>query len=395
MDFRTFSSKRTKKQKAINKIASFLLKIKIEFLNIIDCKLIFTKMHVQIRNRTRDDFITESREIFGDLYDYSKVVYINTITPVTIICSVHKEFQMKPTLHLQGRICPKCVTKGIRYTKDKFIEAAQKIHGDKYDYTPVVYINTKTIVTIRCPRHGLFKQKPFDHLAGCQCQKCSDESKIEKLSYTTDQYIAVAKTIHGDRYRYTMVKYVNSRTKVTIECIRHGYFTMRAGDHTVNKQGCSKCNNSIGEDATKLQLSKLNIQFNQQAKFATCKDKLCLPFDFDVPDYNLLIEFDGKQHFQLQEHFGEKNFKSCKSHDSIKDNWCLTNGKFLLRISHKDIDNIEDIIKSALNKIKTFSAEEPDPANPRGFIMGTAFYSTICTTTNPDGIRDTSHYVIL
>jgi hypothetical protein len=110
----------------------------------------------------------------------------------------------------------------------------------------------------------------------------------------------------------------------------------------------------------------------------------------------LLIEFDGKQHFKVVEHWnGEEGLEDRIERDVIKDNWCLANGKFLLRASYKDINNLEEIIKLAIEFIETSQAEEPDPKNPQGFIMATSFYDSICTTKNPNGIRDTSHYITI
>lgn len=152
----------------------------------------------------------------------------------------------------------------------------------------------------------------------------------------------------------------------------------------------------IGEHTTRTILQRLNIKYSEQPTFLGCAAKNLLRFDFWIQNLNLLIEFDGEQHFMAVKHWGGvEGLQKRILYDSIKDEWCLTNDKFLLRISYRDINHIEDIIKSALDTIKTFIAEEPDPANPRGLIMGTAFYSTICTTTNPEGIRDTSHYFIL
>lgn len=137
---------------------------------------------------TTEEYIKKCREIYGDKYDYSKVVFINSKTPVTIICPKHGEFKQIPYVHLNGHSCPYCSRDKQRDLLKKdttdFIEDAKKIHGDKYDYSKVEYVNNKTKVTIICPKHGEFKQTPSEHLRGFGCPICKSshlERDIRKL----------------------------------------------------------------------------------------------------------------------------------------------------------------------------------------------------------------------
>ena len=102
-----------------------------------------------------------------------------------------------------------------KITTNKFIERAKLIHGDRYDYSMVEYVNIYTKVKIICSEHGEFKQLPNNHLSGKGCPSCGEQ----KL--TTDQFIERAKSIHGDRYDYSMVEYVNTNNKVTVICSDH------------------------------------------------------------------------------------------------------------------------------------------------------------------------------
>lgn len=115
---------------------------------------------------TKEEWIKEAKKIHGNKYDYSKVEYKNNKTKVCIICPIHGEFWMKPNSHLQGQSCPKCVHRSYKYTTDEFIEKAREIHGDKYDYSKVEYVNSETKVCIICPTHGEFWQSPMNHLSG-------------------------------------------------------------------------------------------------------------------------------------------------------------------------------------------------------------------------------------
>lgn len=132
---------------------------------------------------TTDCFIKRAKEVHGDVYDYSKVNYVNNHTKVCIMCPVHGEFWQRPNDHLNGYGCNKC---GIIKTNlknsdnlDNFIIKSKKIHGVKYIYDKVKFKNQKTKVCIMCPEHGEFWQFPYSHLQGCGCPHCND-SKLEK-----------------------------------------------------------------------------------------------------------------------------------------------------------------------------------------------------------------------
>lgn len=118
-----------------------------------------------------EEFIAKSREVHGDKYDYSKTVYVNQTTDVVITCPKHGDFLQRPNNHYMGAGCPSC-SGNRRLTTEKFIERAKNVHGNKYDYSKVVYVNNKTKVSIICPEHGEFLQSPDKHLQGRGCPGC-------------------------------------------------------------------------------------------------------------------------------------------------------------------------------------------------------------------------------
>ena len=63
------------------------------------------------------------------------------------------------------------------YNTEEFIRRARLVHGDKYDYSKVVYVNSTTDVCIICPIHGEFWQRPAEHLRGKGCVKCGQGFK--------------------------------------------------------------------------------------------------------------------------------------------------------------------------------------------------------------------------
>lgn len=207
------------------------------------------------KKKTIEQFIEESRQVHKDKYDYSLVDYKGTDLKVKIICKEHGEFAQTPYLHTHGHGCRKCHFQKIsllyRSNTNEFIKKANKIHNNKYDYSKVNYIDKKTKITIRCPIHGYFNQTPDNHLSGSGCKKCGCLSIIKKRAKTTEQFIKDAKQIHGDRYDYSLVKYVNNNTNIKIICKEHGIFYQIPITHINSKYGCEKCAKMLHDRGTK------------------------------------------------------------------------------------------------------------------------------------------------
>ena len=187
-------------------------------------------------------FIEKARKIHGDKYDYSKVEYVNMQIPVCIICPTHGEFWQIPHVHLKGSGCKECAREKKVLDSD-FIEKARKIHGDKYDYSKVEYKHSKKKVCIICPTHGEFWQTPNTHLKGNGCPECAKITIINKKTKTTEQFIKEAMKVHGDKYDYSKVEYRNSKKEVCIVCPIHGEFWQKPINH-LSGHGCQKCNKS-------------------------------------------------------------------------------------------------------------------------------------------------------
>lgn len=128
-------------------------------------------------------FIKKAKEIHTDRYDYSKTKYINAKNKVIIVCDKHGDFTQLPSAHLQGNGCWQCRPEARRSNTKKFIDKSITIHGDRYDYGLVEYLNNYTKVVLVCKEHGKFKQTPSDHLRGYGCPHCKRISKGEKLIY--------------------------------------------------------------------------------------------------------------------------------------------------------------------------------------------------------------------
>ncbi len=182
------------------------------------------------------NFLAKAIKTHGDLYDYSKVIYINNKTRVKIICPEHGSFWQQPMVHLMGSGCQKCGGHS-EVTKDIFIVKANEKHNSFYNYDNIILGRMDRHINIICPEHGSFSQRPNNHINGTGCPKCYDIRK----RYSTDQFIENAIKIHGGTYNYNNVIYINALTPVEIICKEHGSFWQRPNEHTIGKSGCSDC----------------------------------------------------------------------------------------------------------------------------------------------------------
>lgn len=199
---------------------------------------------------TTQDFISRAREVHGDRYDYSKSVYVSATMPMTIICPEHGEFQQRPVNHTMGRGCRDCAG-NKPLTIAKFIERANAKHRNRYDYSQVAFEGVENKVTIICPEHGPFEQRVMVHLKGFNCPKCGREQVADKLSHSLERFISDAIAAHGDKYDYTEVEYVNALSNVKIVCPVHGPFFQKPANH-VRGVACSKCSDLVAADKRRL-----------------------------------------------------------------------------------------------------------------------------------------------
>ena len=190
---------------------------------------------------TTEEFIAKARRVHGDKYDYSKVEYINSRTKVCIICPEHGEFWQVGGEHLRGQGCVKCSGREI-FNQEDFLKKCFEVHGDKYDYSKTIYKNNKEKVTVICKEHGEFKILPSQHLRYGGCPACRKEKSFKKITH--DEFIEKAQQLHGDKYDYSQIPDVIYYYDeiITIGCPIHGYFTTTAYLHIDKKRGCKKCN---------------------------------------------------------------------------------------------------------------------------------------------------------
>ena len=303
-----------------------------------------------MKRLTTEEFIAKARAVHGDKYNYDKVEYINSHTPVTIICPKHGDFPQIAGSHLNGKGCKDCAREAQVGTKEEFVTKARAVHGDKYNYDKVVYINSKVPVVINCPKHGNFLMLPNNHTSMRHgCPDCAREAQVG----TKEEFVTKAKAVHGDKYNYDKVVYINSHTPVTITCPKHGDFPQKPTDH-LSGSGCSTCKQSHLECQTRNLLEKYNIAFDPQRTFGWLKSNknYHMYLDFYLPEYNVAIECQGEQHYlaKAQWHFTLEDISEIKFRDLLKFFLCVEHNIPVYYIRYDD--NVNERLSDIINKIK-------------------------------------------
>ena len=299
------------------------------------CKKCFRERQAKNQMFTTESFILKYKEKYGDKYDLSKVEYIGSHIKVCVICPEHGEFWITPNSLLNGRGCPRCAN-NVKFTKDDFIKRAKAIHGNKYDYSKVEYINNRTKVLIICPEHGEFYQTPSKHLMGRGCRLCANEKISKAKKDTFEDFTNKARKIHGEKYTYHEDTYVASNVKTKITCPKHGDFWQLPAAH-LRYVGCPRCRKSTLEQNIENLLKENNLTYIDQYNIEWLGKQT---LDFYLPEYNTAIECQGRQHYQPVSAFGGEDYlKITKARDLNKLNLCTEHGIKLLYYADKQYND--------------------------------------------------------
>jgi len=228
-----------------------------------------------------------------------------------------------------------------RLTTAEFITRSELKHGHKYDYSRVHYLGVRTKVTIMCPKHGDFRQRPDDHMAGRGCPTCSGNGRVN-----SSEFIKRAYKIHRGRYSYAQSKVRGIRSKVTISCPKHGKFRQVAETHLAG-HGCPKCAFSKGELKVALWLTDKGIPFESQKRIKF-KRRLLI-FDFYLPDHRAFIGYHGRQHYEAVDHWGgEKRLIQQRVRDVLARLYCAEKGYRYVEIPYTEYNRVGDVLREAI-----------------------------------------------
>ena len=314
---------------------------------------------------SNEEFIKKAISIHGNTYSYEKTKYVSNKEKIIIVCNKHGEFITTPSSHTNQKTgCPKCTKeKGShnRTSNEGFIEKAIKIHGNTYDYSKTLYTGMHNPVKVICKIHGEFTQsKAQNHLENeFNCPKCLEiryKEHTESTKITYEKAVEKVKNIHRDFIEiHDYSNYKNNDSKITFICNKnteHG--TWEASLHSVagrgdkGATGCPICKMSHGERKILFWLRDNDIEHEWQyrVKKPNLSKKSFYIYDFYLPKLKMLIEFDGRQHFEAIEAWGgQKSLEKNKKNDKEKTKYAKELKLSMLRISYKNIKKINEILE--------------------------------------------------
>lgn len=208
------------------------------------------------------------------------------------------------------------------------------------------YKNNKTELEIQCNDCGNIFHMRFNNFKDGK-HRCECKSKPLVLTY---EY--VKNYIESCGYKLLSKEYKNNATYLLVWCgnPNHKPYKVKFNNFKDCNSRCPECNTtSKGEEKIKEILIKYNIKFNQQYLFNDCRNTRPLPFDFYLPQYNIAIEYDGRQHYKLDcFNMNLLDLMNLKYNDNKKTQYCNDNNIKLIRIPYWDFNNIEKILKKEL-----------------------------------------------
>lgn len=306
------------------------------------------KCSYENRFTSKEEWLRKFKEAHNDKYDYSKSDIVDNKTPIIIICPEHGEFKQAPMAHSLGQGCLECYNKygrgkGRKISKEEFIQRARKVHGDKYDYTnTIIGIQLVDKGWIKCPEHGLFEQSLSCHLSGDGCAKCSG-----KYNLSNEEYLEECERIYGTKYDLSKVKFVNNNSNVIIGCKEHGFVEVNARSFK-RGHGCIKCNLSKGENIIAAYLEANDIKYVREYVIKGSNTRF--RYDFHILGTNILIEYDGKQHFEPIEIWGGVDgLLKRQEYDQTKNSLAVMYKYNLIRLNYEM--DLKLIPKALYNKL--------------------------------------------
>jgi very-short-patch-repair endonuclease len=297
------------------------------------------------QTKTKEQFIKDSVKTHGNYYDYSKVNYQKSNIKVEIICPKHGPFFQRPNTHLNGSGCNSCgyeiVSKKNKKSWSDFLTEVRRVHGRKYVYQKSSYKNGTNKIKVFCKTHkNYFEIRPSFLLRGQGCYYCGIE-KIQKfLTKDWKSTLELIKKVHGEKYDYNPSTFKSQKQTMEILCKKHGPFQQSPEVHR-RGHGCPNCNSSIGENSIELYLITRKIKFKQQHTFEGLKMKRKLKCDFYLPKLKIVIEYNGRQHYEPVESFGgETGLERTKKSDKLKRDFLIKEGIRLIVVRFdEDINN--------------------------------------------------------
>lgn len=259
-----------------------------------------------------------------------------------------RTFKRKPIDMKRSKRCPYCAKESMdsiqRTSHDDFINKVRELVGDEFTVLGE-YKGTHVPLEIRHNSCGkIISIRPHDFLSGSRCRSCS-------RTKTTEEFKNEVYQLEGSNYS-VIANYIGDSIDILMKHNICGYEFMVRPNNFLQGRRCPKCKRSRGEATVERVLINMGIDYTPQVKFDNLSDKNKLSYDFYIPQYNLLIEYQGIQHYKPVQVFGgESSYAKQKMHDKLKREYAEENNFKLLEIKYteKSFNSIKALILSSIS----------------------------------------------
>lgn len=284
--------------------------------------------------------------------------YQNAYSKLYFICSKHGQQCITYNSIKAGSWCIECGhdkgAKKIATPIDKVIKIVESKNNNKI-INPEEYINFSTSnLLIRYGCCGKVSTTSLNSLENSDglCYDCGQKKAKEHIKLSMEEVTKRINSVNNNKLLNPSEYIDNSTINLKIlcgECNKNIFITSLANYEYNQKIRCGTCSQriSVPERTTRNILEKYDIKYLPEYKFKDCKDKRPLPFDFYLPEYNILIELDGEHHYHPK--WGDEQLKYIQNHDKMKNEYCENNNITLIRIPFWEFDNLEKILIEKLN----------------------------------------------
>lgn len=307
-----------------------------------------------MKKKTHEEFILEMKSINPNILTLGR--YDGNKTKIDVECKIcgHK-WCSKPNNLLSGYGCPKCSHRYKR-TNEEFIKEIQEINPNIKILSKFENVSTKVKCSCKVCNH-IWEITPNHLLQGIGCPQCKTIKISNYLRGDPEEFIDKLRIVNPNIE--PLSKYEYALKKIKCKCKICGHKWQMTPANLLNNHGCPRCNKSKGEEAISTYLSNNNIPFDTQKKFYGLygvRNGL-LSYDFYLPEQNVLIEFQGKQHKYPVKFDGkgdieaEHRFEIQKEHDKRKREYAKLHNINLIEIWYYDFKNINSVLDRELKSI--------------------------------------------
>ena len=302
--------------------------------------------------KTDAQFKKEIYDLVGNEYTFLDS-YVNNKTKLRV---KHNKcgnvYKVRPNRFLRGDRCVYCSK--FKKTDAQFKKEVYGLVGDEYTFLDP-YVNYHTKIRVKHNKCGnIYGVRPSDFIRGSRCSYCVQLKLVDKLTKTNQQFKQEVFNLVGNEYTF-LEPYVNAQSKIKIKHNKCGNtYEVRPTDFLDHQTRCPYCNSPKGEALITKILDMLNIKYEYQKTFSDLKDVQLLSYDFYIPSQSILIEYQGRQHYEPVDCFGGNDkFVVQQKHDKMKSDYAKDHGYHLIAVpyTYDTFSNIKKyLIKHGLSK---------------------------------------------